>query len=383
MSEVMNNLEQLRQRSIELAKSSEDIEKLVKVADICKLEGETRKYVAELENLNRKERAETTRFYISVIAPTLSALVILGAFLFQTLQFKKSMEIQQQTIAVQRDTVEVQKKATENEQWREATKTFTQGCSLANGIAAVALLKAFLAEGTHREEARSMAVHILGNITYEDIFNDLFQATFDTQAAETEIDDKTWAKIQDAIKVSKNLKYVYNQWNSNSNVRFGEKGPRPSEYVPALATPQPDRQERNPEYMISQIIREVDIVGRFLAAHLRLPRSKEKYRIDFTDATLWDCDLSGIDLSNAILEKTSFYNVKLDGVDLSQVTEFKGSYWGNSAWWRAKIISPELLKYLKTQYAFNKSTKYEDTVTATREEYNTNISRLEKLIGNT
>lgn len=390
MSEAMSNLEQIRQRSIELTKNSGDIDKLAKAADICKLEGETRRQVAELETLSRKERTETIRFYISVVAPTLSAFAILGAFVFQTLQFKKSMEIQQQTVAVQKETVEVQKKAaenqraaTENDQWREATKTFTQGCTLAHGFAAVALLKAFLAEGAHQEEARSMAVHILGNVIYEDIFSDLFQATFVTKDADTEIDDKTWTKIQDATKISKNLKYAYFHWNNNSLVKFGDKGPRPSENIPALPTPQPGLEEQNPEYIKSQLIIEVDLVGRFLVAHLRLPRDKEKYKIDLTDAALWDCDFSGMDLHNATLKSIYFYNVILEDADLSGVTEFESSAWENSAWWRAKIISPELLKYLKDHYAFNKTIKYTGATTATMGEYNTDVSRLEKLINNT
>jgi uncharacterized protein YjbI with pentapeptide repeats len=124
---------------------------------------------------------------------------------------------------------------------------------------------------------------------------------------------------------------------------------------------------------------KIGFLTKGLGALLRQPALAKDLRVDFSDIPLWDADLSRVDLRGVQLTNVFIWNVDLEGADMSDVVEFDGLLVRQTAWWRANLMSQELIKYLNRSAKFNGTRlheKYFGNYVTTRDAYRSEVKRL-------
>lgn len=339
-----------------------DSESKLKAATIYKYVAEAERQLLEVATLRRTASTEQARFIFTLLAPLLSALAVVGALVFQTIQFRENTILQRQTMEIQRQTVDVQSRSAEDTQWREAIKTFTQAPSAINGIAGTSMLLAFLKQGNHKDEARTMATGLLGDMQHSFLFSTLFAATMEAAPNADRFDG--------AIAISTRLQKAWKvMYTLASEIR-----PIPDSEMPILKVNGKD--SPNPSFARAQVEEELALVCKFIAQLIKGDRP-EKLTYSLANATLWSCDLSASKLRGANLVNLNIQTASLTNADLSEVTEFSGSNWSNTAWWHAKSISKSLIEYLLKYYPFNEKASYYQV--ESREVYDKEVNRLRGL----
>jgi len=134
--------------------------------------------------------------------------------------------------------------------------------------------------------------------------------------------------------------------------------------------------------------------------------------LDLNGCAIWEQDVSNMDFGSANLEMVDVESSDLRGVNFSGANLFRAyidysnltgtdfsnanvkdasfvglqasnSKWERTAWWRAKRISPDLLKYLQDNYKFSPSVSYRDDMTKDFSEYHQEVERLTKFNSST
>ncbi len=350
----------LQSAAIALVKSDSDAPTLQAVATILKYTSEAEKAQVETRNITRNASTEAFRFYVPVIAPLVSAMAIVGALVFQAIQFRETSRLQADTVKIQRQTVELQAKSAEDTAWREALKTLTQSPTVMSGVTGTTLLSAYLSSGSHVEEARSISLSLLGDLQFFNIFSPLFAAVMKATP-----ENKALEVLAD---LSFRLREIYLRLDTAAN----DMRPRPNPALPTLID-QNGKDFPNPLFARDQVGRQLtlvcDTVVRTLKEVKQIPQSSQTLGL-----TLWDCDMSGVDFATLGLIGANIQGTSLVGADLGRVTEYQNSNWSNTAWWRAKRIEKELLRYLTRTYPF--STKGQYSGQETKTEYDLNLERL-------
>jgi hypothetical protein len=126
-------------------------------------------------------------------------------------------------------------------------------------------------------------------------------------------------------------------------------------------------------HMMSGTLEEVYTISPAAAQFLRSPECQKRGNdrpFVLSGLQVTDEDLSNLDFSQAQLHDTVFGHCDVTGCDFKGVAIFDTSDWNRTAWWRAKSISPLLLKYLEDNYPYDEKQKYPYDPSASREEYN-------------
>jgi hypothetical protein len=127
------------------------------------------------------------------------------------------------------------------------------------------------------------------------------------------------------------------------------------------------------QQMLDATASEITEVGDAIVRHLK--KSAGANTADLSNACLLSNDLSGLNLNAANLSGLDIEFTTVKDVDLVTVSQFDGSIWTGTPWWRAKTLSPALFEYLKTNYPYDpKQQSYPDNSTAT--DYTTGLARL-------
>jgi len=292
------------------------------------------------------------------------ALLLFGSLIFQLVQFTTNSRIERETARVQMTTASIQARAAEDVQWREALRMLAENPTFQTSYSGAALLTTFVRQGHYRDEARTLAFYILGKIGDADTFEHLFDSAIEaTPEAE---------RVHVIIKIGQQLK------NSYSGAESEEKalgGPPPGDQLPVLPS-EGGKDLPNPYWLVSQINQEVLFLCNYVAPGFRKARSPG----DLSGAVFWDCDLSGVNFSNTTIDNIDFGGVNLNNANFSGVNSFTDSWWGGSAWWRAKNMSPELLAYLTEKFPYSKKTNYGFYNSGISEnEYHSDLTRLKQL----
>jgi uncharacterized protein YjbI with pentapeptide repeats len=82
---------------------------------------------------------------------------------------------------------------------------------------------------------------------------------------------------------------------------------------------------------------------------LRGPRPAG-FTLDLSHTDLLSCDLKGADLRGANLTGTVLKGVNLEASDLSGITQFEGSGFYSTTWWRASRMDTGLIEHLRHNY---------------------------------
>lgn len=336
-----------------------------------------RKQLAETEKLERERDADGWKFWVTVLAPLITAAALIATLVVQGRQFAANMEIQNANTRIQNENSKLQRESKEDEQYREALKTI-QRTDMLYGITGIPLIKSFLDSPRYQTQTREVVVGLLPGVRRKDHFESLFDAV----ASKTD-----WKNFSDLVKVSAGLE---REWARGSDYISSvqklppERQPRPT--FGLVGRTEGDRPAPTSPISIEEsekLLRAIEghqrITSGAIARFLRQPRPQGAV-IDLTHASLWKADFSGVDLSGAILTGTAIIAVDLRAADLSRVTEFVDSRWANTAWWRAKAMSRELVNALHECCAFSRSEIYENDKTKSRIEYENEVKRLRTAI---
>ncbi len=99
--------------------------------------------------------------------------------------------------------------------------------------------------------------------------------------------------------------------------------------------------------------------------------------VDLSQLNLREMDLSGVDLGTANISATNWTYVKLDGCDMSRITEFDNCLMRSTAWWHAARISKPLLDWLSKTCAYSAKQQYNTRLPVGAEEYTACVAKLE------
>ena len=353
-------LESIKNAALALVKSDSDATTLQAVATILKYASESEKTLVETRNLTRSTTNEAWRFFVPVIAPLVSAIAVVAALVFQTVQFRETSRLQERTVEIQQKTAEFQAKSAEDSSWREDLRTLTQSPNVMSGVTGTTLLSAYLSSGSHVEEARSIAFTLLGGLNSFNVFSPLFANAMKATPSEKH--------LEVLANLGSTLRETFYIFVSESQ----QLDPPPTADLPNY-TDQHGKVNLNPVFAQDQVSRQLQLVCETVASTLRAS-NKPPPSSQTRDLTLWDCDMSDVNFSTLGLIKANIQGVSVAGADLGKITEYENSVWTNTAWWRAKRIEKGLLKYLKENYPF--STKGVYYTAETKRDYDVSLSRL-------
>ncbi len=147
------------------------------LANVRKAASEAAKLEIEVAQLRKTSRSESIRFWVPIGGTFLSVAILASALLLQTRQFRASVEQNTRMLEQQQRSLETQRNANEDAQWRESLKLMAdkQG-QLVNDAAGLALLRHFSSSDRIGTQARNLATFILGYTTDPAVFQDIFQA---------------------------------------------------------------------------------------------------------------------------------------------------------------------------------------------------------------
>jgi hypothetical protein len=351
------------------ARTDLDLSALEKATAIWRSSAEAEKLELESSNLKRAGRSESVRFWVPVLASIITSAALVGTLLFQIRQFKENVRLQTE--------------ATEDTQYREMLKEI-ENPQMVHGAVGIPFLTTFLESPRYGGQARKVAINMLQGIAIYDSFRSLF----DPIANKTD-----WSNYRDIVRLDGLIYEEWSHWDGDVDRMGKEEKELPKQAksgasvsvgrsLPPGGAPVPFGPGR--QLSLSQV-RDITEQKRralvhcedFLITFLKKDRPRGLI-LDLSGALpvyLGGEDLSGFDLRGAILTDVVFDRSKLEGANLSDVSQFDDSGWDSVAWWRAAAISPPLLAYLKKNFQYSSDAKYDPP--ATLEDYDKEVVRLE------
>ena len=332
---------------LELASAVEKVTGVLRLsADLEKSELELRKLALEeskirreIESAPKRERSESLKEYVSLLAPFVTIITLAATLIVQGWQFTQS----------ERD----KRDAAEDAKWTDTVKAISQNSKLAPTVIA---LNPFLKSPRYGDAAKTYAIQILANTTDKTLFSDLFGAAFVPAS---------WTTLDQVLKLDRALRTR----QQPLDVKSYDAGKDTNDY--RKLTAEEKDTENYDDDALPQICSQINSI-------LKSPRPYG-VALDLSGTYLYDCDWGGVDLSGANLDGAEMTSVDLKGASLANITQFDGAYIYHVAWWEADNISPAFLEFLEK----NTDSKYKEGVkygpryhTFTPEQYAAAVQRL-------
>lgn len=372
----MNRLKVIKKKLVDPALDTPDIHALEKASAILRSVAEVEKIESDIANSTRDARSESLRFWIPILAPVFSALALIGTLLFQIQQYKENVKSQR---AADEKNARAQRLANEDTQWREVL-TFAKGEG-PEGAFGLTLIQSFFESERYKKQAREVAVELVSGVSSPNLFNDNFAPL---------LERTSW----DNFKHITNISRAQASWYSKLKREAANFEAQRKQSKPGLPTLRDD-----PTFALNNAEANVLTTARGLVKFLRASLNSRPTDtvLDLADCAIWEQDISNMDFSSARLEGLWVANSNLGGANFSGANlnkaaigysnvkdaDFSGvqasySYWEGTAWWRAKRISPDLLKWVQDKYKFSPKTEYRDDMTKDFSEYQKEVERLSR-----
>jgi len=322
---------------------------------------EVEKAESDVARAREVDRFEKLKFWVPIIASLISTMALVATVIFQVYQF--------------RENTRLSKEAEEDTQWRETLNRVkvTQGPEGAFGIM---MLKTFFDSSRYGRQSREVGTRVLGHMGDEDTFDLLFEAI---------MDHTDWSNSKDVAVVSKLLVDGYSAIGEDIDraQKEREELEKQSSTSPAAShgLENIDREIQRLTGIRDIAVNEIKKVSEAFVKLLKDPEQRSHAKghvIDLTGLQFYDANLSRIDFRNVNLVGVTFNNCDVTDADFDGLNEgrFTNSSWNSTAWWRIKRVSPDLLDYLQTNWAFNgKGDDYQGAA-ATAAEYAAALTRL-------
>jgi uncharacterized protein YjbI with pentapeptide repeats len=319
------------------------LDELKNAAELSSFIAAAKKTNTEANNYTRHLRLESVKSLATFLVPIVSLLTLFATILIQSFQLTQTRQ------------------ESEDKEWRELLTVIKNSAKEDSPDITIApRLKSFFGSARLGSQTKAISKRMLGQLTYEPGFRDLFEELFGSV---------TLANIADTIDIARTLRVTQNTFearclNASAEVlgrddiptvkSYGLCGTAISEtdfskHVLTLKNSDQIIQLRRTyfEVLKEQVFVRDKIVGVLTEGYKKGTSNQQK--LDMSKIHLSGGDLSGIDFSNIDLTGSILSFVRLDGAVL---TPLKGAttlqMWG-SAWWKAERIDQELLKLAVTQ----------------------------------
>jgi hypothetical protein len=365
----VNRIGTIREKLIDPALVDLDVPALERACAILQVVAEAEKIETDISTKVRASHSEYLRFWIPILAPTITAIALVSTLVFQIQQYQANTALQNQ--------------ANEDTQWRTAV-TYAASDEGKQSVLAFTLLKSFFDSKRYSKQAREAAEVLIADtpypISFRNNFEDLLTRT-------------NWDNFQSLVNISRMLVRFYE--NEDREIRELKEHPGQPTVRPGSHN----------HYSAKAVLEENIIIAskglvKFLREHPRPSgitldlndsaiRNQDLSNMDFGGALLtfiWinNCNLEGADFRGATIGNEAFTYSNVKGADFSGVKVDTGlasgkPNWEGTAWWQAKRVSPDLLKYLQSTFKFpNKA----DNLIDNREGYLEYQRELERLTRN-
>ncbi len=322
----MDELEILRSKAASLIKNSgDDMEGMLKGAELLKKIEEIENYRAAVHKLNTDRPQGPVLQFLTVLAPVATVLILAGTLYLSVIQFRSGRT---------------------DAEWAEAVKSVTEQKSDA---LAAAELKGLRQLPDYRQRADELALDLLRRTRNVDTFRSLLETEFGKSLS--------WTDLTGILELDRSLTFTDSElerkWNKLSS------------------------DENNQMDAVREELKQVCIA---VSPLLKSPRPSGMI-LDLHNVEFMDCDLSNTDLSGADLTGFNTSRVLLKGSNLSNVTKYEYSFWGKTAWWEAGRMSRELVDHLYKTAPFDpKQTpaEYGLQTNPTQKEFEDAVERLRK-----
>ena len=332
----MENVERAAAAQFGNPSTSEEVQA---AATVAKTISEANKAKVDAQNQLRQLQLERLKSWSVVLVPIVSLLTLLGTVIVQAVQLR------QQFVA--------SRSQSEDAEWRELLSSVRgPPKNYAADITVSSRLQAFMNSDRYREQARRLAVRVMGNLTNVSAFSELLSAT-------AQIEGEDELKILSGIaKALAEAKLSIESDCSNEAISIGVAAEAPygvctfSMSAPAAVETArktgDSREALARRQSLFAVMAQINVVSARIGPILRgrypvgTDRSGSK-TVDLTNLLLSQTDLSGVDFSPFDLSYSYIFYSKLDGAILHP--RVSGDL-GDSEWWNAKSIEQNFLKWL-------------------------------------
>jgi hypothetical protein len=265
-------------------------------------------------------------------------------------------------ILVVRQSMPADSRVKETSGWRESLLGLSRQPDEWNDWISVSILRSFLNSKTHHDEAVAASDLLLRRLFSPPAFQQLLYAVYPSP---------DYADLKEILSIGRDI-------TSRRGALFTQKQQLTDQAKDKKAPAyQPTAQLNNLDSQINVFGDELTSVCNKVGEILRKPRPSTNISVNLSGLYFYSCDLSGNDLSNSNLSGSTFEDADVSGATLKQVSNYDGFDFYDSAWWRAKEISPDFLVYLKDHtYPYYKGDIYPWNKKPQKEEYLSNLDRL-------
>lgn len=359
----------LKNKLAEPAMSPANLADLTNASAILKNLADAEK--SRVEAAEAQNKSEVLRFWIPVIAPSVTAFALVATLLLQMYQLHTNATSQ--------------RAAAEDAAWRETTRDLRVTTGPGVPIA-LHQLRSFLGSARYGRSARELGVTLLADLSPE-----AFDILLPDVLRETD-----WSNVSDLARLARGLDHTWNAMAAKADAsktlveKLQSQAATSSESESRLQIA--DEQRQKDDEFVSGVIENLRMTSKGIADFIRMnSKSRPDGELDLKGADFLDTNLSSLNLSRIDLTNGSLQNVDihdscicdtvLAGTTLS-AARFDNSAWRNTAWWRAGKIDGPLLSYLVARFPFQPRAKYAgDRVLP--DEYSTELARLRKVLADT
>jgi len=334
---------------------------LAQISTILRNTTEAEKHRAEIAESTNK--SEALRFWIPILAPTISALALVITLLVQIYQFQQNME--------------AQRRSAEDGAWRYTAQQLASAYPKGPAYPiALHQLESFFSSERYAEPARELSVTLLGHATdaegFQILFPNLRQSTswshLDRLGRLGRMLNKTWDAVEADLKSA-------NKQLADATTRFPGSA-RASSLQTQLDMITDSKHEVLAELQlvddaIANILRSNYKPGVLRRIRAFLPGAPEQRPAnahpDLAGVYFKNTDLTSAQFDGAVMKSTfidggNLLDATLVGCDLNDAflspDAWKNSRWEHSAWWNAQYVTPNLLTYLKRRFRFQPGMTY-------------------------
>jgi len=263
------------------------------------------------------------------------------------------------TVWFQHGQLSATREANEDAQFREVIKTVAQAHDTESEFTAFLLFKPFLNSKRYRDMTRQMIVAILPKVELYDTFEDLLSSLFP---------NPTFADAESLARVARaQARRLHSLDHRLEHLKHDP---------PIDGALKAHMEEDAVGHQREALLGEISLVNNYIGKAMPSP-SAGSGSFDLSRILFYRCDWSNREFHGFNIEGANFDGVNLKGAELRGITGFESSAWTGTAWWRAKSVDENLLRYLAQNFPYRQSDHYPWDSQITRADYDQNVQRLQ------
>jgi hypothetical protein len=286
-------------------------------------------------------RRKRHHIWIPLFAPVIAIVILAITVWFQSGQLTATRE------------------ANEDSQFREVIKTVAQAHNTESEFPAFLLFKPFLTSKRYRDTTRQLIITILPRVELYDTFEDLLRSLFP---------NPTLAEADSLARIAR---------TQTRRLHFLDHRLEHLKHDPPIdGALKAHMEEDAVGHQREALLEEISLVNNYLGKAMSSP-SAGAGSVDLSRLLFYRCDWSNREFHGVNIEGANFDGVDLKGAELRGITGFESSDWTGTAWWRAKSVDGNLLRYLAQKFPYRRSDHYPWDSQIAPTDYDQNVQRLE------